>query len=93
MRLERPFVVGLDDSRGRLERLVHIAVLLFHDTFAHRRLANVIVQRGLFREWLRIGRPFHLQHLGRTDRVPFLVGDDTQETLVPNDLGAGDFLD
>src|ERR1700676_1544954 len=84
MRLEWPFVFGLDHLGRRLERRVDVTVLLFHHALAHRRPANVIVKRSLFREWRLLDRPLYLQLLGRLDRVPFLVGDNTEETLVPD---------
>ena len=93
MRLERPFVFGLDHLGGRLERLVDVAVLLFDLALAHGCLADVIVERGLLRE-RRLGvRPFHFQFFRRLDGVPFLVGDDAEEALVPDHLGAGNSLD
>ena len=94
MRLERPFVLGLDHARGGLEGVVDIAGLLVVDlALAHRRLADVVVERGLVGE-RRLGvRPFDLELLRRLDRVPFLVGDHAEEALVPDHLGAGNVLD
>ena len=47
VRLERPLVLGLDHACGGLERLVDIAGLLAVDlALAHRRLADVVVERG-----------------------------------------------
>ena len=44
MRLERPFVLGLDHARRGLERLVDVAGRLAFDlALAHRRLADVVV--------------------------------------------------
>ena len=92
MRLERPFVFGFDHARRRLERLVGIAVLLL-DALAHRRLADVVVERGLVRERRRDARPLDFQLFGRLDRVPFLVGDHAEEALLPHHAGAGNVLD
>ena len=94
MRLERPFILGLDHARRGLEGLVDIAGLLAVDlALAHRRVANVVVERGLIGERGLGVRPFHLERLRRLDRVPFLVGDDAEEALLPHHLGAGDLLD
>src|SRR5262249_57934713 len=66
MRLERPFVLGLDHAGGGLERLVDVADLLAADlALAHRRLADVIVERGLVRERGLHVRPFDLELLRR----------------------------
>ena len=94
MGLERPFVLGLDHPRGGLEGVVDIAGLLGVDlALAHRRLADVVVERGLVGE-RRLGvRPLDLELLRRLDRVPFLVGDDAEEALVPDHFGAGNVLD
>ncbi len=94
MGLERPFVFGLDHARGRLERLVDIAGFRgLHRTLARRRLADVIVERGLIGERRRRVRPDHLELLRRLDRVPLLVGDDAEEALVPDHLGGRDIFD
>ena len=93
MRLERPFVFGLDHLRGDLEGVIDVAVFLFDHLFAHGRLADVIVQRCLLNERVRTLRPFHFQFFGGFDRAPLLVGDDAEEALVPDDLRAGDILD
>ena len=51
MRLERPFVFGLDHARSRLEGVVDIARLFaFHRALARRLLAEVVVERSLVRE-------------------------------------------
>src|SRR5262249_58285602 len=47
VRLERPLVFGLDDARGVLEGVVHVAVLLVHRALAHGRVAHVTVDPGL----------------------------------------------
>jgi hypothetical protein len=70
MRLEWPFVFGLDHLGGRLERRIDVTVLHFHHALAHGCAANVIVKRSLFREWRLLDRPFDLQLLGCPDRVP-----------------------
>src|SRR5262249_30122885 len=92
--LERPFVFGLDHTRRALERVVDVAGFLAADlALAHGGAANVVVERGLIGEWGLGVRPFHLERLRRVDRVPFLVGDDAEEALLPHHLGAGDVLD
>ena len=64
MRLERPFVLGLDHTGGGAERLVHIAGLLaFVDVLACRCLADVVVERSLLNERRLYVRPFDLELL------------------------------
>src|SRR5271166_5197851 len=94
MRLERPFVFGLDYTGGGLEGFVHIAGFLVADlALSYRGLADVIVEGAPIREW-RLGiRPFHLELLRCLDRIPLLVGDDADKALVPNNLGAGNIGD
>src|SRR6202023_954327 len=75
MRLEWPFVLGLDDTARAFERVIDIARLRARDfLLAHRGLADVIVEQSLLRKWRRRIRPRHLELLRRLDRVPFLVG-------------------
>ena len=93
VRLERPFVLGLDHLRGVLEGLIDIAVLFFDVALAYAGLADVVVQRGLIGERRLDLRPFHLELLGGLDRIPFLVGDDAEEALVPDHFGARNVLD
>ena len=94
VRLERPLVLGLDHARGGLEDLVDVAGFLAADlALAHGGLADVIVERGLVGERGLGVRPFDLELLRRLDRVPFLVGDDPEEALLPHHLGARDVLD
>src|ERR1700733_1046255 len=93
MRLEWPFIFGLDHPGGRLEGHVDIAILLFHHAFAHGRFANVVVERHLVRKRRRLCRPFDFQRLGCLDRIPFLVGNHAEEALIPNDLGTRNVLD
>ena len=93
MRLERPFVFGLDHPRRRFEGVVDIADRLALFALAHRRLADVIVERRLIGERRRNLRPLDLELPRRLDRIPFLVGDDAEEALVPDHLGARDILD
>src|SRR5262249_51458906 len=85
VRLERPLVFRLDHARGGPECLVDVAGLLGVDfTLADRRLADVIVERVLIDErGFGVG-PFDLQLLRCLDRTPFGLGDDAEETLVPN---------
>ena len=94
MGLERPFVIGLDHPRGGFERFIDIADFLAADlALAHRRVADVVVERGLIGE-RRLGvGPFHLELVGRPDGVPFLVGDDAEESLLPHHPRAGDVRD
>ena len=89
MRLERPFVLRLDHPGGGFERLLDIAVLLFNLCLAHRRFADVIVERGLLRERRDTLRPFDLQLFGSLDGVPFRVSNDAEEALIPDYLGVG----
>jgi hypothetical protein len=94
MRLERPFVLGRDHAGGILECLVDVAGLLAAErALAHRGIADVIVKRALAgKRRLRV-RPLDPELLGSLDRVPFLVRDHAEETLLPHHLGAGDVLD
>src|SRR5262249_44552722 len=93
MRLEWPFVFGLDDAGCALECLIDIAGLLGDFALAHRRLADVIMERRLLRKRRRRVRPGHLEFARRLDRVPLLVGDHAEEALIPDYLGAGNVLD
>src|SRR5262245_63705286 len=93
MPLERPFVLRLDHFRGAFESIVDIAGFLVDAALAHARLADVIVERSLLGEGrLNLG-PFDLELLRSLDRIPFLVGDDAQEALVPYDPRARNVLD
>ena len=48
MGLERPLVFGLDHARRGLERVIDVAGLLTLDRpLAHRRVADVVIERGL----------------------------------------------
>ena len=77
-----------------LERLIDVAGLLGVDlALAHGRLADVIVERVLIDERRLHVRPFDLELLRRLDGVPLLVGDDAEEALVPDHLGARDVAD
>ena len=79
--------------RGGLERLVDVAVLLLDLRLAHRRLADVVVERVLVGERRLDLRPFDLELLGGLDRVPFLRRDDAEEAVLVHHLRAGDVLD
>ena len=57
------------------------------------RLADVVVKRSLLGEWRINLRPLHLQFLRRLNGIPFLVGNDAEEALVPHHFGAGNVLD
>ena len=62
--------------------------------FAHRRIADVVVdRRSLLRERRLDVRPFHFELPHRLDGIPFLVGDDAEEALLPYDFGARNVLD
>ena len=65
----------------------------FDLALAHRRFADVIVERRLFRERRRGAAHSTLSLSRRLDRVPFAVGDDAEEALVQHHLGAGNVLD
>src|SRR5262249_25971403 len=93
MRLEWPFVLGLDHLGGVLERVVDIAVFLFDAALAHISLADVVIERGLFGEWVRYLRPFYLQLLRGLNGIPFLVGHYAEEALVPDHFRARNILD
>src|SRR5262249_28334839 len=94
VRLEWPLVFGLDDARGGFEGFVDIAGFLAADlALAHRRAADVVVERGLVRERWLCFRPFHLELLCRLDSVPLLVGDDAEEPFLPHHPRAGDVSD
>src|SRR5712691_10344294 len=94
MRLEWPFVLGLDDTGRAFERFIDIASLRARDfLLAYRGLAEVLVERSLIRKWRGCIGPCHLELLRRLDRVPFLVGDDAEKALVPNHARAGNVLD
>ena len=60
---------------------------------AHRRLADVVVERGLVGERRLAVRPFDLELLRGLDRVPFLVGDDREEVVLAHHARARDVLD
>ena len=94
MRLERPLVFRLDDAGRRLESILDVADILAGGfRLAHRSVADVVVDRSLIRERRRGLRPLDLELPHRLDRIPFLVGDDAEEALVPDHLGAGNVLD
>src|SRR5262249_51214690 len=94
MRLERPFVLGLDHACGGAERFLHVAGLLaLVLVLARRGLADVIVERRLLYEWRLRVRPFDLERLRGLDRIPFLLGIDGEEALLQIDLGAANVLD
>jgi len=94
MRLERPFVFRLEHARCGFKRVVDIADFLWRDlASAWGRLANMIVKRRLIREWRRRIGPRHLELSRSLDRIPFLLGDDAEKTLIPHHPGAGNFLD
>ena len=60
---------------------------------AHRRLADVVVERGLLGKRRRRVRPLDLDRLGRLDGVPLLVGDHGEEIVLAHHPRAGDVLD
>ena len=93
VRLERPFVLGLDHLRGGLERRIDVADVFADFALAGRRFADVIVQSRLIGERRACIRPFDLERARRLDGVPLAVGDDAEEALVPDDLRARDILD
>ena len=93
MRLERPFVFGLDHACGGLERFIDIADRLAVFALAHGGLADVVVQRLLVDERRLAARPLHLELLHRLDRVPFLVGDHREEVVLPHHARARNVLD
>src|SRR5262249_17394756 len=79
VRLEWPFIFGLNDPRRSLEGFFHVTVLFFDLPLAHGSVAHVLVERGLLREWwLHIG-PGDLKFLCRLDRAPFFLSDYAQE--------------
>src|SRR2546429_3775811 len=91
MGLERPFVFELDHAGGSAERLVDVADLLaFVDALARRRLADVIIERGLVNERRLYVRPLDLERLRGLDRVPLVLGVDGEEALLQIDLGTTD---
>ena len=94
VRLEWPFVFGLDDACGGFERFFDVTGFLAADfVLAHWGAADVIVKRGLVRKrWLGV-RPFHLELLCRLDCVPLLVGDDAEEPFLPHHPRPGDVPD
>ncbi len=93
VRLERPFVFGLDHARRGAERLVDIAVLLFDLRLAHWRLADVIVERVLLGKRIGGVRPFDGELFGCLDGVPFAIRHHAEEAALPDDLRALDVLD
>ncbi len=93
VRLERPLVFRFDHPRGGLERFGGVADRLLVHRFAHRRLADVVVERVLRRERRLDVRPLDLQRVVRLDRVPFLVGDHGEEVAFAHHARAGDALD
>src|SRR5262249_53060769 len=86
-------VLSLDRTRGSLEGLVDVADFLGDLAFAHWRFADVIVECGLIREGRPCLRPFYLKFLCRLDRVPFLLSNDAEKTLVPHKPGSGHVRD
>ena len=93
VRLEWPLVFRLDHARGGLERFGGVADRLLVHRLAHRRLADVVVERVLRRERRLDVRPLHLERVVRLDRVPLLVGDDGEEIAFAHHARAGDVLD
>src|SRR6185437_4230087 len=79
--------------RRVLERIVDIAGAFAFLALAGRRLADVIVQSRLARERRRRLRPLDLELFRRLDGVPFLVGADAEEALVPDHARARNLFD
>ena len=71
----------------------NVAVLALDRALDDRRLADVLVQLVVAGEIRLRVRPRHLEGLRGLDRVPFLLGDDREQVLDPDHLGARNILD
>ena len=86
MRLERPLIFSFDHASGIPERCLDVAGVAFNLAFGDRRAANMVVKLGSrWERRLRV-RPLHLQLFGCFDGIPFLLGHDSKQPLLPDNL-------
>src|SRR5881396_888129 len=93
MRLRRELILAFDDAHRLLDALLEVAVLALELALDDRRPADVRMQLVVAGEIrLRLG-PGYFQCTRSLDRVPFLLGDNGEQVLDPDRLGARDVLD